>query len=39
MGNSASPAQDSQKIKEAILHPDLDIRDTAIRYFCISSNP
>jgi len=27
------------KIKEAILHPDLDIRDTAIRYFYSSTSP
>ena len=27
------------KIKEAILHPDLDVRDTAIRYFYSSTNP
>lgn len=27
------------KIKEAILHPDLDIRDTAIRYFYSSTTP
>jgi SEC-C motif len=27
------------KIKEAILHPDLDVRDTAIRYFSSSTNP
>jgi hypothetical protein len=26
------------KIKEAILHPDLDVRDTAIRYFYSSTN-
>ncbi len=28
-----------EKIKEAILHPDLDVRDAAIRYFYSSSNP
>jgi uncharacterized protein YchJ len=27
------------KIKEAILHPDLDVRDTAIRYFYSSTSP
>src|SRR5262245_55612656 len=27
------------KIKEAILHPDLDVRDTAIRYFYSSTTP
>jgi hypothetical protein len=27
------------KIKEAILHPDLDVRDTAIRYFSSSTSP
>jgi hypothetical protein len=27
------------KVKEAILHPDLDVRDTAIRYFYSSTNP
>jgi hypothetical protein len=27
------------KIKDAILHPDLDVRDTAIRYFYSSTNP
>jgi uncharacterized protein YchJ len=27
------------KIKEAILHPDLDVRDTAIRYFYSSTAP
>jgi hypothetical protein len=27
------------KIKEAILHPDLDVRDTAIRYFYSSASP
>ena len=27
------------KIKEAILHPDLDVRDTAIRYFYSSTIP
>jgi SEC-C motif len=27
------------KIKEAILHPELDVRDTAIRYFYSSTNP
>src|SRR5262245_20094713 len=27
------------KIKAAILHPDLDVRDTAIRYFYSSTNP
>jgi hypothetical protein len=27
------------KIKEAILHPDQDVRDTAIRYFYSSTNP
>jgi hypothetical protein len=27
------------KIKEAILHPDLDVRDTAIRYFSSSASP
>lgn len=27
------------KIKEAILQPDLDVRDTAIRYFYSSTNP
>src|ERR1051325_5999064 len=27
------------KIKEAILHPDLDVRDTAIRYFYSSTRP
>ena len=26
------------KIKEAILHPDLDVRDTVIRYFYSSTN-
>src|SRR5581483_5974209 len=26
-------------IKEAILHPDLDVRDTAIRYFSSSTRP
>jgi len=28
-----------QKIKEAILHPDLDVRDAAIRYFDSSTAP
>jgi hypothetical protein len=28
-----------EKIKEAILHPDLDVRDTAIRYFYSSTTP
>jgi hypothetical protein len=28
----------TDKIKEAILHPDLDVRDTAIRYFYSSTN-
>jgi hypothetical protein len=28
-----------EKIKEAILHPDLDVRDTAIRYFYSSTSP
>ena len=27
-----------EKIKEAILHPDLDVRDTVIRYFYSSTN-
>ena len=27
------------KIKEALLHPDLDVRDTAIRYFYSSTHP
>jgi hypothetical protein len=27
------------KIKEAILHPNLDVRDTAIRYFYCSTSP
>jgi hypothetical protein len=27
------------KIKEAILHPELDVRDTAIRYFYSSTSP
>jgi len=27
------------KIKEAILHPDIDVRDTAIRYFYSSTAP
>jgi len=27
------------KIKEAILHPDLDVRDTAIRFFYSSTSP
>ena len=27
------------KIKQAILHPDLDVRDTAIRYFYSSTSP
>jgi uncharacterized protein YchJ len=27
------------RIKEAILHPDLDVRDAAIRYFYSSTNP
>jgi hypothetical protein len=27
------------KIKEGILHPDLDVRDTAIRYFYSSTSP
>ena len=27
------------KIKEAILHPDLDVRDAAIRYFYSSTTP
>jgi SEC-C motif len=27
------------KIKEAILHPDLEVRDTAIRYFYSSTSP
>src|SRR5262249_27731174 len=27
------------KIREAILHPDLDVRDTAIRYFYSSTCP
>lgn len=27
------------KIKEAILHPDLDVRDVAIRYFYNSTTP
>ena len=27
------------KIKEAILHSDLDVRDTAIRYFYSSTSP
>ena len=27
------------KIKQAILHPELDVRDTAIRYFYSSTNP
>lgn len=28
-----------EKIKEAILHPDLDVRDAAIRYFHSSTSP
>jgi hypothetical protein len=28
-----------EKIKEAILHPDLDVRDTALRYFYSSTRP
>ena len=28
-----------EKIKEAVLHPDLDVRDTAIRYFYSSTSP
>jgi hypothetical protein len=28
-----------EKIKEAILHPDLDVRDTSIRYFYSSTSP
>jgi len=27
------------KIKEALLHPDLDVRDTAIRYFYSATSP